>query len=277
MKRKILISLFFIFAYISQLLFHTQARSFAATVSLFCLLICTALLPIPFLYKLIFFTCILYIGRINFHLYSTFFILLYRGQKSDIIARENIYNVLLSHFDLEENLYTLPKFPTIIVSNYCYDRAENLVPIIMPRPMAFIALDKFVRYTRVDRVLENIIIRSGGDSNSGEYDNMKNKIKDSIRNGKFVFSYVGRCCKQIGVVSKLRTGMFHIAQELGIGITPVYIDYFKLNQGIIVPQKFRIIVEKTFFIQNKEEIQNRIDSVRDFFMKKIREKTSINQ
>jgi hypothetical protein len=191
--RRLLLILFFILAYVSQLIIRMPEHSFIVTISLFCLLVCIALLSIPFVYKLLFFTCILYIGRINFHLYSTLFILLYKGAKSDAIARESIYNMLSCHFELYDNLHTLPKFPTIIVSNYCYDRAENLAPILIPRPIAFISLDKLVRYTKIDRVLETIITRSVGDANSGEYDNMKEKVKNAIEAKKFVFSYVGRC------------------------------------------------------------------------------------
>lgn len=280
MQVKIVCIIFFLFAYISQILFYIQdnalavARSLMVTVSLFFLLLCIIFLPIPLAYKIIFCTTILYIGRINFHLYFTFFYLLWAGRRSDLFAREQIGNVLTSHFIVEENFTLLPKFPTIVICNYCFDRAENLMPIFIPRSFAFLSLDKFAQYTKIDRVLEVLITRGGGDRNSGEYEKMKEKIREMIQRKRWIFSYVNRCCKETGVVTKLRSGMFYIAQELGLGITPIYIDYLKMNSGIIVPQKFRFVVKETFFIKQREEIQQQIENVRNFFVEEMRKKSN---
>lgn len=279
MRDKIAI-LFFLIAYISQILFYTQdnalavAKSLMVTLSLFFLLLCTIFLPIHPAYKILFCTIILYIGRINFHLYFTFFYLLWAGRRSDSFAREQIGSVLNSQFIVQENFTLLPKFPTIIVCNYCSDRAENLMPIFIPRSFAFLSLDKFAQYTKIDRVLEVLITRGGGDRNSGEYEKMKEKIREMIQRKRWIFSYVNRCCKETGVISKLRSGMFYIAQELGLGITPIYIDYLKMNNGIIVPQKFRFVVKETFFITRREEVQKQMENVRNFFIEEMRKKSN---
>ena len=74
-----------------------------------------------------------------------------------------------------------------------------------------------------------------------------------------------------GKISKLRTGLFRIAKELNISITPISIDYINAVYGIIPNQNFRICVGETF---KPTEIYNDIYKVRKFFKEKLTRTTT---
>ena len=69
-------------------------------------------------------------------------------------------------------------------------------------------------------------------------------------------------------ISKLRSGMFSIAKELNVSVTPVCVDYIDTYFGAITNQNFRIRVGDTFMI---DDTNISIQKTKKFFKETMKE------
>jgi hypothetical protein len=65
-----------------------------------------------------------------------------------------------------------------------------------------------------------------------------------------MFAYVNKPSYRKNYVTKPKKGMYVIAKELNIPVTPIYIDYVKSNCYTISPQNIHIIVGDTEYVEN---------------------------
>ena len=186
----------------------------------------------------------------------------YRLAPDNKYIRENVTTVLKKHFIFSHNFWKLPEYPTIIVSNYIYDRAENITCITIPKSLAIIIADNFAALTHVDSVINNCIIKK----KSNDYNNIKKNIAKAITDGHSVFAYITKPSHNRNI-GKIRSGMFSIAKELGIPITPIVFDYIYSIYGYIPSQKYRIRVGDTFLVNN---IEKDMEKVGNFFSETIK-------
>jgi hypothetical protein len=108
---------------------------------------------------------------------------------------------------------------------------------------------------KLDKIVNNLILRP---AEGGSFEIVKQQIGEKYRKGLSIFTYVTSISHSIGHLNRVRKGMFTIAKELGIPVTPIAIDYIHYNCiGAIVPQNFRISVGETFNVNSVEEARYR--------------------
>lgn len=189
-----------------------------------------------------------------------------RIRKDDYTLRQQVYQIFNKNFKLDLNIDLLPRNkPTIIVANYCKDRVENIACILLPVNMAImmrtglaiLGLDKMIKWPLFTEA-------------SGSYETTRNLICGHVLQGRSVFGYVtpGKSLFLPNQIIRVRSGLFSIAKELSIPVTPVAFDYIDLFLGTIPRQNFRVHVGKPFMVTDVKQ------SVRDtahFFRDKLTE------
>jgi hypothetical protein len=193
---------------------------------------------------------------------------IFNRRKDDSLVRNMVTKFFKDNFRFIENYWKLPKYPTIIVANYPNDKFEYIAGITIPKNIAFIMAEGMVKIAKFNKILKYCIVKK---KNGNEYNEMKEEVYKYIKNGISVFAYVSSFSHMKGKISKLRTGLFRIAKELNISITPISIDYINAVYGIIPNQNFRICVGETF---KPTEIYNDIYKVRKFFKEKLTRTTT---
>jgi hypothetical protein len=83
----------------------------------------------------------------------------------------------------------------------------------------------------------------------------KQIIQKRLSENYSIFSYVEKTYyerKNIYTMTKFRSGMFRIAQELNIPITPVVCEHLEYDYGIIRNEAPRVYILKPFYVSNLE-------------------------
>lgn len=170
---------------------------------------------------------------------------------TDERLRCEVTELFKAKFNFIHNFEKLPTFPTMIVSNYIYDRLEHIACIVIPREIAIVMGKAMIDLAKLDKIVNNMIIRP---TEGGSFENVKQQVERKYKQGLSIFTYVTK----IGNITRVRSGMFVIAKDLGIPVTPVAIDYVHFNAvGAIVPQNFRISVGETFEVNSVNDARYR--------------------
>ena len=161
------------------------------------------------------------------------------------IARNLVIDLFNRNFRLIHNFEKLPKTPTILLANYVKDRVENLACIMLPVDICPMVAEPL---KGLGNLITPIIVRG----ESKQYDEMKKQIKDAHDNGFYVFVYIEKCCSYITKdhLGPIRNGIFNIAKDLGITVTPIAFDSILYNHGMLKKQNYQICVGDTFKVQN---------------------------
>ena len=146
--------------------------------------------------------------------------------------------------NLKMNIENIPSNPTIYLANYPCNYIEYLVHGLF--------CDKFclVVYGPAIKVLKHIY----GEEHliaveKGHFDKVQNEIESKIKDGYSIFSYIERDYynrKGDFELCDLRTGMFSIAKNIDVNITPVCIDHIDHFYGITDGSVFKIKIGDTF-------------------------------
>ena len=183
------------------------------------------------------------------------------------IPRHIISGIFNKYFNYTNNFECIPKNKTIYVSNYVSDRLENIACIMIPN-ISIILADTFLRVSKLNNVICNL--DSVNKYAKNKYQTVKKIVKDRHDNGYSVFVYIEDPSTVIGElgVGKLRSGMFSIAKELNITITPVVFDHIEYNKfGMIYKQNYSIKIGKSFHVKN---VKNSIYRTRKFFRNNLK-------
>lgn len=198
-------------------------------------------------------------------------------RNDDSLLRKYAHDVFSENFELHTNFDNLPSIPSIIVSNYCQNRMENVgcmmiprnIAIMMRRGLTILGLHKIVKWPLFTEA-------------SGNYEKTKGLVMGHILQGHHVFSYVTtKSLLRPDLFMKIRSGMFSIAQELNVPITPIVFDYIDTPFGCIPYQRYEICVGDTFYVNDVGK--SKLQVVRFFkdkmaeFMKKKYECKSIKK
>lgn len=144
-----------------------------------------------------------------------------------------------------ENFHELPTVNSIIICNYPVEMLEYAVQWLIPRKISVVMIDElkgFMGKFGVDMICVK---------NKKNYNPLKLAIKEKIKS-RFIFSYINKPQSRLHRydLGRVRSGIFHIAYELGIPITPIAIDCVDHYTGVILNQKFQIKVGTTEIISN---------------------------
>ena len=188
------------------------------------------------------------------------------------IPKSIVSRLFNKYFHYSSNIDSIPKHKTIYVSNYVSDRFENFACIMIPN-ISIILGDTFVKTFKLHKVVCNLIARKPG---KNQYDTVKKDIKTQYDSGSSVFAYIEEPSTVIGDgIGRLRSGMFSIAKELNITITPVVFDHIEYNKfGMIYNQNYRIKVGDSFYVQDVKESKYKVrkffrDTLKQFKKKKF--------
>lgn len=168
-------------------------------------------------------------------------------------------------FTLKHNLDKLPKTPTIIVANYPCNYVEYLAQGLFYDKMCLMLHKPAIAVLKYIFGRKNLIGVS-----KGEFDKLQNVIDKKVKEGYSIFSYVEReyhTRKDDYSITDIRSGVFRIAKNLKIPITPVVIDHIEHINGIVENYTFNIIVDDTRLVENIEEETTRVSS---FFKKNLK-------
>jgi hypothetical protein len=221
--------------------------------------------------KITYIAVIYYIFRRNINILLQAIYLIYNYKRKypvnarvdDRILRGFVSSIFTTNFRLvKEDFYKLPSTPSIFVCNYCSDRYENFACILIERNIA-IVMRKTTETVNIFGVIKWPIYALERDN----FNMVKNAIDEHIKKDISVLAYVTLSpVYSPTFIRKPRSGMFKIAKELNIPITPVTIDYIDTNFGSIPYQNFRIKIGETSYV---DDVNKSISQTRLFFKKSM--------
>ncbi len=222
-------------------------------------------------YKLIILAVLFYFYRNNFFLTTkAFYNIINQGyihkvanRKDDTILRKVVRN-MYSNLNLKLNFSKLPNYPSIFVCNYCSDRLENFACILIPKDIAILMRDTLIKISKLHLLIKWPIYVKAKDS----YEETKNQVLDHINAGRSVFSYVSKT-PRLGptYIQNMRSGMFKIAKELNLPVTPIVIDAIDMKFGSIPYQNFNIEIGDSFYV---DDVNEDVINTRKFYTERMK-------
>jgi len=251
---------------------YTLHTSFYIWVFLFTLFIYSMFIKSHMRY-IIYTILLLYQSNIQF--FFDFSYTIYKGYKygkssintNNYITRILTTNLFNKNFNIIHNFDKIPEKPTIFLSNYVKDRVENLACMLLPVNLCLLIAESL-------KPLENFInpIITRGDSK--QYYIMKDKINDFHKKGFNIFVYIEKSNSSINdeKLGVIRNGIFAIAKDLNISITPIAFDRIVYDKyGILNRQNYQIRIGDTLKVDNindsKYKTRRFLDSQIKYFNK----------
>jgi hypothetical protein len=152
---------------------------------------------------------------------------------------------------LEIDYSLLPKYPTIFVSNYPSNYVEYTANTLLAPKMCLLLWGDAIKIVKLIYGKDNLI-----GVNKGEFDKIQDIVMSKMKEGYSIFAYIEKdytMRKSIYNIDSLRTGMFTIAKNLGVTITPVVFDHFEHSLGIVNNNVYKIFVDKTRIVTDVDE------------------------
>jgi hypothetical protein len=171
---------------------------------------------------------------------------------------------LIYTMNVSENFSDLPLKNSIIVANYPSEMTDYAAFMLIPKKTKIVIAEHLVHLANKFGA-ETIPIKK----NQPNYEYFKQNIKDNIKT-QSIFSYINnyphtRLHKQD--LGQIRKGIFYIAHELKIPITPIAIDTVDHTLGIISKQRFQIKVGPTIMINDPRKD---IKTIKKFFKSQMK-------
>lgn len=192
-------------------------------------------------------------------------------RKDDEPVRKAVMNIMNTTFKFSHNYEKIPEHPTIFVANYVDDRTENIMCITIPSRLCIVMGDGFIHNIKLHKIVKHVY---GTKPGNGQYEEVREALRKKVELGVSPFAYCSRP-KRGRILGEVRSGMFRIAKDLGITVTPIYFDHIRHYGGIIPYQNYKIVVGDTFYV---EDIDESVIRVRNFFQRtqKVLEKDKFN-
>lgn len=190
----------------------------------------------------------------------------YSGDKD---VRRGVTKLFKDCFNLRTNFDQLSSNPTIFVVNYPYSVWDYVTVSMIPHDIAYVMSDSWITRQTWARVMNDAVFRKKKNGNS--YDDVKRQIEEKMNNGKSILAYV--TTKEFKnedwtYIGRVRTGMFRIAKDLGVSITPVAIDTVHSINGVICNQNFRMHSGEPITVDDPVSAARK---VRKFFVRQLRD------
>jgi hypothetical protein len=167
--------------------------------------------------------------------------------------------------NLEMNTNNIPAKPTIYMSNYPSNNIEYLTHGLFCDKFCLVVGSGIYKYIKYIYGKEHLI-----SVHKGSFDSVQDQIKKKMADGFSIFCYIEKEYfnrKNDFELTEFRTGMFCIAKNLNVTITPLCIDHIGYNMGIIDDNVFKIKIGPTISVENVEESMN---IVRKFLEKELK-------
>ena len=154
-------------------------------------------------------------------------------------------------FTFKHNFDKLPSHHTIFVANHPYDPIDYTAYKLIPKKIAIVAgglhfLTKYLCHKD-----EYILYNNNKNKN---FDVLKDAIAAKIdTTSVLVFVENYKLLTSSRTIAPLRTGIFSIAQQLGVTITPIVFDRVDNISGSITQQSFEIVVGDTNMVTDPKQ------------------------
>jgi hypothetical protein len=196
----------------------------------------------------------------------TFGILL-TGKKE--LHRANVKTLFRNYLRPKFLGYNLPSHPTIIIANYPSTYIEYLANYLLSNNICMLLYKGSVIQSKITKYFyeEDQILFVGRGSKFAE---TQEKVKAKIARGYTVLVYAEKKFYQRRTkydISTLHSGIFSIARNISVPITPVVFDHIDHTLGIVSNDDYKIYVDRTRDV--KDAVQS-MDEVRILFRRKLR-------
>jgi hypothetical protein len=157
--------------------------------------------------------------------------------------------------NLTHNFQMIPNHNTIFLANYPTTVVEYICFKLLPLDVAIVVANGFIgSWTLCFCKTGQFIKLKGGKNN---FESLLDDIKEKIKHMS-IFVYIEdqtRKKKISGdsIAYPLRKGIFDIAYQLGITITPLFIDRVKMRNGLIDKRPFRMLLGETMEVTNPKD------------------------
>jgi len=157
--------------------------------------------------------------------------------------------VFVESLRFHHNFEALSKEHTIYLVNYPVTILEYALASVLPTPVCMVSSDRAKKLLSLAYEPDNYLVFDSSKKNN--YEHLNELIRERIKKVS-LYVYVDDMSKRISDdhVGTLRKGMFYIAKELGVNITPIAMDSIVTKGGIIVPQKFEVSVGETHKVED---------------------------
>jgi hypothetical protein len=164
---------------------------------------------------------------------------------------------------LKTDFKNIPKCNSIFVINYPKIYYESFAILLLPKDLTIAMQDKLLCKLFCDNFLYKPVYRKKKYGKS--YKDVKRQIKQRIKEN---VSVAGLVSTEDTKLARIRTGLFRIARELNIPVTPVVIDTIDIAVDFrIVKQNFQIYVGESFYVS--DNVYNDTYRVRKLFKEKM--------
>lgn len=170
---------------------------------------------------------------------------MYNSNRNDNLLNDKVTNIYKNvGLEIISNFEQLPSTPSILVANYCRDRIENPFCVTIPKKLA-ILMQRGFRKINMNGIINYPIYVEG--HGQGNFENISTAIKNAIELGNYVFVYINEP-SYYDYIGRLKSGIFKIAKQHNIPVTPIAFDYIDTFFGYIPNQKYHIKVGETNYV-----------------------------
>jgi len=186
-----------------------------------------------------------------------------RISKSNLELRFSMEKIFRDIFILKTDFKNIPNCNTIFVINYPKIYYESFAILLLPKDLTIAMQDKLLCKLFCDNFLYKPVYRKKKYGKS--YKDVKRQIKNRLKEN---ISVAGLVSTEDTKLSRIRTGLFRIAKELNVPVTPVVIDTIDVSPDFrIVKQNFQIYVGESFYAG--DNVYNDTYRVRKLFKEKL--------
>lgn len=174
-------------------------------------------------------------------------------KKDNYAIQKHVYRMFSNVFNLQISGTRVNKSPTIYVANYPCNFVECFASMLIPDNIAIVMGDNIGTRSTWALFLSDIVYRKKKFGNS--YGDVKKQIACKIADNKSILAYTtshGLKGEKGIYLGRVRTGLFRIAQELGVSITPVVFDTITHDYGRILQQNYQIRICDSFTVSDPE-------------------------
>lgn len=229
----------------------------------FKILIPTLLLYIFRKNKYLFIILAYYYSRNLLFILHTILIFSNKIDKYNLGIKQNISIVFNNVFNFQPEFDNIPQCNTIFVVNYPKIYYESFALLLLPKNLTIAMQDNLLCKTFCENFLYKPVYRKKKYGKS--YKNVKLQIKQRLKENISVAALVST---EDTKLVRIRTGMFKIAKELNIPVTPVVVDTIDISTDCrLLKQNFKLYVGESFYVS--DNVYNDTYRVRKLFKEKM--------
>lgn len=184
--------------------------------------------------------------------------------KDRMFFKNNTINSVYSGLRIRHNFNALPSTNSILLVNYPAERFGYLAQGLIPRDVCIISSIRAKSFLELIYPDDRMILLK---DEKNRYEKTKQMIADKIKRYS-IFSYINDNSTRHGKyhLGNLRKGMFYIAKELQIPITPIAFGYLEPVLGSLPSYTYYIKVGPTTYVN---DVQKSMKTVHGFLQKNI--------